>query len=475
MEEKVINQSKYRHLGKLFLFLLTLSCLSCEGLAYLFKSELVDVTDLTVSPQSITMRTGDSIQLSASISPDNATYQELDWASSDSAIASVDNIGTVTAHTSGTAAVSVTTEKGGYSAESEILVIENQPGGYIISFDSTGGSFLDDVIVEFNNKVPEPTEPTLEHFIFDGWYRDDYYAAEWVFDQNTVKEDMTLYAKWTENFASSNKPEPEILSCMFIDDGGQPILTSEGDSIERTYKLQTPWNYEKDYNASREYPLVISLHGWTDITEFYYDPASFCGSTNMREYPCFFLAPDNHYSEDCPILDWDNDNAAWVRNIIGDLISSYRVDKDRIYIIGFSMGGSGSYYLAEDLYEDGIITAGIVRCAGMSYSDLPVEIAGKTSVWYNVGLDDMDIINEIADAAYEYMKGLPYFDEAIESFDNFDYDTINEKEKKTSTLRVNGIQAMKYSRYEGLGHSSAPVWQDPFTLKWLFHQSLEDR
>jgi len=432
----------------------------------------IAVSGIMLSPSTVNLSVGESFEFTAVLSPSDASNKNISWSSSNSDIASVDGTGIVTANAAGAATITVTTEEGAYMADSEITVIENQRASCVVSFNSMGGASLDDLEVQIGETFSEPAEPTLENYIFSGWFRDDYYNSKWVFEEDIVEEDTILYAKWTEIFSAENKPSSEILTCSFINDDGEIVLTGDGETIDRTYKLQTPWNYEKEYNSERLYPLVISLHGWTTLTDHYSDPASFCGSTNMREYPCFFFAPNNAWTEDCPISDWDDDNAAWVRNIIGQLIADYRIDTDRIYILGFSMGGSGSYYLAEDLYDDGIEIAGIIRNAGMSYSDLPLEIIEKTSVWYNVGLNDDDTIRNVADDAYEYMKNSSYFIDAVETVE---FDNMGGYDRKTSTLTVNGIEAMKLSQYTGLGHSSVPVWQDPFTLKWLFHQSLKDR
>ena len=32
-----------------------------------------------------------------------------------------------------------------------------------------------------------------------------------------------------------------------------------------TYKMMIPWNYNKDFNAGRKYPLVVSLHGGEEV------------------------------------------------------------------------------------------------------------------------------------------------------------------------------------------------------------------
>ncbi len=54
--------------------------------------------------------------------------------------------------------------------------------------------------VESGSKITEPTpSPTLEGYTFAGWYNEPVGGEKWDFGNNTVTEDVTLYAQWTEN------------------------------------------------------------------------------------------------------------------------------------------------------------------------------------------------------------------------------------------------------------------------------------
>ena len=82
----------------------------------------VQVTGVGVSPEAASVGLGHTIQLTASIKPSNATNKNLSWSVSDETIISVDDRGTVTGLSLGTATVIVTTEDGGFSASAEITV-----------------------------------------------------------------------------------------------------------------------------------------------------------------------------------------------------------------------------------------------------------------------------------------------------------------------------------------------------------------
>lgn len=47
--------------------------------------------------------------------------------------------------------------------------------------------------------VTEPTAPTAAGYTFGGWYKEAAATNEWDFANDTVTDDTTLYAKWTQN------------------------------------------------------------------------------------------------------------------------------------------------------------------------------------------------------------------------------------------------------------------------------------
>ena len=81
---------------------------------------------------------GKSFQLTATVIPADATNKNVIWTSSDSAIATVDNNGKVTAVAGGTAVITVTTEQNGYTAT---CVVKVTPAG---SSDNEGFENEDD-------------------------------------------------------------------------------------------------------------------------------------------------------------------------------------------------------------------------------------------------------------------------------------------------------------------------------------------
>ena len=68
-------------------------------------------------------------------------------------------------------------------------------GQIIVSFDSTGGSSVENQIIYTGEKATLPTTPEKTGYTFDGWTTDE--AGQNEFDFNSVINDtLTLYAKW---------------------------------------------------------------------------------------------------------------------------------------------------------------------------------------------------------------------------------------------------------------------------------------
>jgi pimeloyl-ACP methyl ester carboxylesterase len=100
----------------------------------------------------------------------------------------------------------------------------------------------------------------------------------------------------------------------------------------------------KDYNTDtlKKWPLIIYLHGGssrgTDLNKLYSS-----GIPDQiyrgREFPFIMVAPQ------CPEhIRWSTDN--WFESFYNEIITKYRIDTDKIYLTGVSLGGSGTWYIA---------------------------------------------------------------------------------------------------------------------------------
>ena len=89
------------------LSLILLAILACQK-----EPGTVNVTNITLSSESISLVEGDNETLTATVSPSNATNKKVIWTSTDGSIASVDN-GKVTALKPGKTTIKATSDDGG--------------------------------------------------------------------------------------------------------------------------------------------------------------------------------------------------------------------------------------------------------------------------------------------------------------------------------------------------------------------------
>jgi hypothetical protein len=94
---------------------------------YLFQKfyNLIEVSEIKLDKATATLKKGATATLKATITPTDATNQELTWTSSDEKVATVDADGKVTAVAAGTATITCTaTDGSGVSAACEVTVTE---------------------------------------------------------------------------------------------------------------------------------------------------------------------------------------------------------------------------------------------------------------------------------------------------------------------------------------------------------------
>lgn len=98
-------------------------------------SDDIKVTGISLNTATGEIEIGDTYELVASISPTDATNQNITWESSDDRIATVDDKGLVTAISEGNATITATTEDGQFSAQAVIQVLSSKRIVHIKSDD----------------------------------------------------------------------------------------------------------------------------------------------------------------------------------------------------------------------------------------------------------------------------------------------------------------------------------------------------
>ena len=85
------------------------------------EAATVAVTGVSVSPTSDSITVGETLTLTATVAPDNATNKTVTWSTSEATVATVED-GVVTGVAEGDATITVTTEDGGFTATCDVTV-----------------------------------------------------------------------------------------------------------------------------------------------------------------------------------------------------------------------------------------------------------------------------------------------------------------------------------------------------------------
>ncbi len=204
------------------------------------------------------------------------------------------------------------------------------------------------------------------------------------------------------------------------------VKTASGNATVN-YLLYLPKDYEQE--KTKRYPLVLFLHGagerGSELQKVgKHGPPKLA---ETKDFPCIIASPQ------CPANErWD---AAALSQLLDQLESKLRVDKDRIYVTGLSMGGAGAWTLiaAEPqrfAAAAPICGVGAVSSAG-SIKHLPI--------WVFHGTDD---------------KAVPY----------------SASESMVAALKAAGSQ-VKFTTYPGVGHDSwTATYDNPEFWTWLLAQ-----
>jgi predicted esterase len=248
-----------------------------------------------------------------------------------------------------------------------------------------------------------------------------------------------------------------VASCVFL---LWTVVSAEEDYFEaRTFTTQSgftmPYRFAKPINhtLSTSYPLVIFLHGAGDIgtdneKQLNWFPWCLLDSGNRVNYPCYIMAPQ------CSSLDSGWSSFPWYPDVqtlpdppfgiatVLSLIDSLRgsdsldIDSNRIYIMGFSFGGEGTFDILTrrpQLFAAGIPISGIGDTAKTYlYKDIPLWIFHGSA----------DSINYVT-----YSRMI------------------------VTKLQSLGVQT-KYTEYAGMDHYiPSLVYEEPDLLPWIFAQN----
>lgn len=116
-------------------------------------SPVVHVKAVSVEPTVWTMYPGESKTLTATVTPDNAEDKSITWKSSNEKVATVNASGTVMAHSTGTATITVTTKDGGKTATCTVTVNEKPVPVTSITLDKSSFTLSFDNYMTINATI----------------------------------------------------------------------------------------------------------------------------------------------------------------------------------------------------------------------------------------------------------------------------------------------------------------------------------
>ncbi len=161
---------------------------------------------------------------------------------------------------------------------------------YTVTFNSQGGSEVAPQAVYAGEKIVKPANPTKEKEYFVDWYKEAECTNVWDFENETVSQDITLYAKWTSiaytvTFETNGG---SAIEAQLVPEGTfatkpVPAPTKEGNLFEEWYTEQTMTNRFDFYT-----PITkdITLYAkWMDISSITFDDLQqLFGEAEYRAY-----------------------------------------------------------------------------------------------------------------------------------------------------------------------------------------------
>ena len=220
-------------------------------------------------------------------------------------------------------------------------------------------------------------------------------------------------------------------------------LTMSGQQTEEIFEGKVSFNYKyllylpDGYvdDKEKEYPFVLFLHGagerGSDLNKVKkHGPPKIIES--KKDFPCIVVSPQ------CPAGEsW---TAFKLNALIEDIVEKYRIDEERIYLTGLSMGGYGSWDLA---------------------SNYPHWFAAIAPICGGGDVRRVRSIKDIPVWAFHGMK-----------------DNVVPVERTLVLVRaLEAIEGnIKFTVYPEAGHDSwTETYDNPEFWKWLFDQKRQDK
>ena len=195
---------------------------------------------------------------------------------------------------------------------------------------------------------------------------------------------------------------PVLLGCAFARKG-EPVQTGQHaqsfetqilKTVRINYLLYLPSEYGK---AEREWPLVVFLHGAGERGDDL-ELVAVHGPPKLvaegREFPFIIVSPQ------CPKDAWWPGELDALKALLDDVVGTYSVDEDRVYLTGLSMGGFGTWAWA---IEEPDRFAALVPVCGRGDPEKVARIA-HVPAWVFHGAKDQTVPLEASQEMVDALK-----------------------------------------------------------------------
>ena len=137
------------------------------------------------------------------------------------------------------------------STGNKVFYAKWDPESYTVTFNTNGGSAVDDQTIEYNGTATMPEQPVREGYVFEGWF-----SGETQFDfAAAITGDVTLTAKWS----------PRGYSISYVLGGGTNAAgnpsgyTVESDTITLGAPTREGYTFAGWYDAEENGNLVTQI------------------------------------------------------------------------------------------------------------------------------------------------------------------------------------------------------------------------
>jgi uncharacterized repeat protein (TIGR02543 family) len=232
---------------------------------------IVTVDTVTVSPATASVVKGRTQTFSAAVTGTGGPAQTVTWTvSGGGAGTSISAGGVLTVAANETAtSLTVTATSTVDTTKSGTATVMLVPT-YTVTFNTNGGTSVESQTVAEGGKATEPAAPAKTGLSFGGWYKEAGLTTLWNFATDTVTADITLHAKWTNNFTTSSTYRTMVSLTGGTITGNAVYNASDGNTLfpvgrtvtlsafsiakyETTYEL---WYEVKQWAASNGYSFA---------------------------------------------------------------------------------------------------------------------------------------------------------------------------------------------------------------------------